>query len=423
MTTILIVDDNRQNLYLLEVLLTAHGYGVKSAINGQEALDAALAASPDLIISDILMPVMDGYTFCKKCQEQERLRAIPFIFYTSTFTERKDEQLALSLGASQFLIKPQEPDVLLRVIEEELATARHRREHRDDSVIRNHEALQEVYRETMLQKLEKKMAHLEQTKIALEQENRERKRAEAALLTLNQTLEARVAERTAQLTEANKALDAFCATVSHDLRTPLANIFGLCQILHDDFAEQCIDEGKELIENILVETHTLLDRIHALLEFSRLNRGGEISHETVDLSSMAHAILQDLQEREPARQVDVTIQEGISVQGDPHLLYTVMSNLLGNAWKYTRKTAAPLIVFGAKKQEEQHVLFVRDNGAGFSMDLVPKLFCMFQRLHSETEFAGDGIGLATVQRIIQRHGGSIWAEAEPGHGATFWFTW
>lgn len=231
----------------------------------------------------------------------------------------------------------------------------------------------------------------------------DRKRAEKALL------------------RANKELEAFSYSVAHDLRSPLRAINGYSQVLLDDHAAALDDQAKRYLERIAAGADTMGRLIDALLSLSRVARR-EVRRETVDLTRHAEGIAKQLQAADPDRVVHFTIQPGVVAQGDSQLLRALLDNLIGNAWKFTSKSAAPHIAFGCTTESDSQTYFVKDNGAGFDMDHARKLFGPFQRLHRESDFPGTGIGLATVQRIVERHGGRVWAESSVNRGATFYFT-
>lgn len=252
---------------------------------------------------------------------------------------------------------------------------------------------------------------------------RERKRAREEILRLNASLEERVQQRTGQLEFANQQLEAFSYSVSHDLRTPLSSIGGFSTLLVRELeAGVPGDRGRHYLSRIRAGVMQMGELIDALLALAQVSRTS-LRWETVDLSALAQKILGDYRERAPGRPVQLDIQPGLLVQGDARLLRQVLDNLLGNAWKFSSRQPQSLIVFTREHRPDGEVVYVvRDNGAGFDMAYSEKLFGAFERLHTVSEFAGTGIGLATVQRIITRHGGRVWAASSPGQGATFYFT-
>lgn len=273
----------------------------------------------------------------------------------------------------------------------------------------------------MLAEIGRRAQALEATNQELAHEVAERKNAEDEILRLNRELEARVQERTNKLQEINSELEAFSYSVSHDLRAPLRAIDGFSQALMTDFGDKADEKMQHYLGRIKNGTARMGQLIEDLLNLSRISRL-ELVRREVDLSVLANHVVQDLQQREPERKVTVYIWDNIMVQADQRLLRVALENLLGNAWKFTAKTDQARIECGMLQEGERRVIFVRDNGAGFDMAYADKLFGAFQRLHGAHEFAGTGIGLATVQRIVSRHGGRIWCQAAPGKGATFFFT-
>ena len=220
---------------------------------------------------------------------------------------------------------------------------------------------------------------------------------------------------------ANKELEAFSYSVAHDLRSPLRGIDGFAQALLEDYRDKLDGTGIRYAERIRAAAQRMATLIDDLLDLSRVTRT-ELKAEPIDLSRVARGALANLERSEPDRKVDVSIEDGMQANADARLLGIVFDNLLGNAWKFTSKVAQPRIDVGTRRENGERVFFVRDNGAGFDNAYRDKLFGVFQRLHTASDYPGTGIGLATVLRIVERHGGRVWAEGEVGKGATFYFT-
>lgn len=596
MIRVLIVDDKPENLYLLKSLLQGQEYEVDEAGHGAEALVRARLQPPDLIIADILMPVMDGYTLLRHWKADERLKNIPFVVYTATYTEPKDERLALDLGADAFILKPTEPEPLLARIKALLEQAQRKELPPVRMPKADVENVLKDYGDILIRKLEEKTLQLQQTNQALHEDlkrrqqaeaeanrlraeaerargallniledqrqteaelraseerfrraivaapfpimlhaedgtilqvsrswceitgytpeeltttaqwsehaygerqgerqadlNRlyalehqvaegdrvirikgggtriwefssaplgpapdgrrlvvsmaldvtERRRAEAEVRQLNAELEQRVRDRTAQLEVSNKELEAFSYSVSHDLRAPLRGIDGWSQALLEEYGDRLDEPGRKYLGRVRAETQRMGQLIDDLLKLARVTRAA-MKWSMVDLSALAQAIVQRIQEAQPDRQIEFVIPPGLTAPGDATLLEVVLTNLLENAAKFTGRRPQARIELGctpaSSPRSAAHpsatppcaadgatgpVFFVRDNGAGFDLAYAEKLFGAFQRMHKTSDFPGTGIGLATVQRIIHRHGGRIWAEAQIEHGATFFFT-
>jgi len=245
----------------------------------------------------------------------------------------------------------------------------------------------------------------------------ERRRIEEHVRTLNESLARRVAE----LAAVNKELEAFSYSVSHDLRAPLRSIDGFSHALIEEHAGQLDETAMDYLRRIRAATQRMGELIDDLLDLSRVTRR-DMRHDDVDLSALATAVMADLARARPERSAEVHIAEGLRGRGDPTLLRLMLENLLGNAWKFTARAMPARIEVGAQREGGRLAYYVRDNGVGFDTAYADKLFGAFQRLHGATEFPGTGIGLATVQRIILRHGGQVWAHSEVGQGATFFFT-
>ncbi len=272
----------------------------------------------------------------------------------------------------------------------------------------------------MLAEIERRTAELERLNREQAHEVAERTRAEQENKRLANELEVRVQERTVQLETANHELEAFCYSVSHDLRAPLRSIDGFSQALVEDCKD--LGEGAQrYLTRIRSSSQRMGQLIEDLLNLSKVSRG-TLERRAIDVSEIATQVAAELQSRDPERVVTLSIWEGMKANADPRLLRIVFENLLNNAWKFTAKCDAPRIAVGWVPDGERTAFYVRDNGAGFDMAYADKLFGAFQRLHAASEFAGTGIGLATCQRIVHRHGGRIWADAQVGKGAAFFFT-
>jgi signal transduction histidine kinase len=272
-------------------------------------------------------------------------------------------------------------------------------------------------RDNLEKRVQERTGKLAASNAELIREVAERKRAEDDIRNLN----AQLVQRTAQLEASNKELEAFSYSVSHDLRAPLRGIDGFSQAVLEDYDEKLDDSGRSYLKRVRAASQRMSQLIDAMLNLARLTRA-EIHSQTFDISAIVKNIFEDLQKMEPEREVECVVDKNLLATADPQLIRAVLENLLGNAWKFTRQQPNPRIEFGHGQYKGQAAFFVKDNGAGFDMTYAHKLFGAFQRLHAYTEFPGVGVGLATVHRIIQRHGGQIWPEGVVNKGATFHFT-
>jgi len=272
-------------------------------------------------------------------------------------------------------------------------------------------------RDNLEKRVQERTGKLAASNAELIREVAERKRAEDDIRNLNSQL----VQRSAQLEASNKELEAFSYSVSHDLRAPLRGIDGFSQAVLEDYDEKLDESGRSYLQRVRAASQRMSQLIDAMLNLARLTRA-EIHTKTFDMSDIVNGILEDLQKIEPKREVECVVANNLFATADPQLIRAVLENLLGNAWKFTRQQPNPRIEFGHGQYKGQAAYFVKDNGAGFDMTYAHKLFGTFQRLHAYTEFPGVGVGLATVHRIIQRHGGQIWAEGVVDEGAIFHFT-
>jgi signal transduction histidine kinase len=350
---VLLVDDNPDMRRYIKELLEPH-YQVQVAEDGQAALEHALASPPDLVLSDVMMPRLDGFGLLRGLRGAPSTRDVPVILLSARAGEQ-DSVEGLDAGADDYLVKP-------FAARELMARVR---------------------------------THLEHTRLRRQWAR--------------------------ELEQINRELEAFSVSVSHDLRGPIRSISGFTKLLEEDYADKLDEAGRSYLQYVIQSTARMSQLIDDLLDLSRVTRA-PMQRGRIDLGQLAEGVFQELRKREPERRCVTEVGGGLEAEGDTKLAAILLENLLGNAWKFTAKKPDARIEVGSEMQDGERVFFVRDNGAGFDMDQSSRLFAPFQRLHSEQEFEGTGIGLATVQRIIARHGGRIWVEAEEGRGATFYFT-
>ncbi len=381
---ILVVDDSITYLEETAEQLRQIGYEVIPAHSGEEAIALLAAQSVDCILLDLVMPGMSGQQTCRHIKSGAAWRDIPLIMHTS-LDEKNAMIEGINEGADDFIPKSSDLEVLQARIKAQLRRKQFEEENRN-------------IRERLLQK---------ELEITAANSARELAETRAAFVE--------------ELKHKNDELEAFCYSVSHDLRTPLRAIQGFSQLLLQDHADQLDGEGQDHLNRVCTATQRMSELIDDLLLLSRIGRVA-LTREHTDISHICGDIAEQLQTADSSRQAPIEVEDGLITEADSRLIRVALENLLGNAWKYSTKVPRPKIQVGSTESEEGRVFFVRDNGAGFDMRYADKLFRPFQRLHVEEEFSGTGIGLATVHRIVERHGGRIWAESAVGQGATFYFT-
>lgn len=401
---ILLVDDHPENLLAIGAILETPSYNLVKALSGEEALKSLLYHDFAVILMDVQMPGMDGFETAAVIRNRKRSRHTPIIFLTAIDKSQNRVVTGYELGAVDYLFKP----VVQEILQSKVAV------------------FVDLFRKT--EEIKQQAAQLAIANQQLAEEIIQRRQVEEQVNKLNQDLE----QRAIDLEASNQELRAFNYAVSHDLRGYINRIAGFSQALLEDYADKLDAEGKRYLQVVYSSTHRMKDLMNDLLRLSRVTHW-ELQYQSVNLSALAQEIIAELKQAAQQRQVEVAIMPDIVAQGDRGLLKIALENLLGNAWKYTSKKTGTCIEFGLWKSEvgipksprgpsNGVVYFVRDNGIGFDMSDADKLFNPFYRLHTATEFEGTGIGLATVQRIIHRHGGQIWAESKVEQGTTFYFT-
>ena len=381
---ILAVDDDP--IYLLQVtrILQSDGVEVQQAQSGEEALDLLALQPADCLVLDINLPGIDGLETCRRIKAAPGIRDTPVVMLTGD-EDRRAMIEGYGAGADDYLTKSSDAEVLrARVLAQ----------------IRRKQGQEET-------------RHIREALLRRELEAAEERAA-------REVAEARTAHA-AELELKNQELEAFSYTVAHDLRAPLRSIDGFSLALQEDCLDHIDEAGQGYLTHIRTAASHMARLIDDLLRLSRVTRS-EFQRIEVDLSAAAGAVIARLRTANPNRAVDVEIAPGMAVSGDPVLLTVALENLLGNAWKFTAKRDGARIEFYCETRGRERVFVVRDNGAGFDMAFAGKLFNVFTRLHSNQEFEGTGIGLATVLRVIRRHGGRVWAEGKVGEGAAFFFT-
>jgi hypothetical protein len=365
---VLIVDDDATKRFALKTILAPLDENVIEASSGADALRQLLRDEFAVVLLDVRMPIMDGFETAQLIRQRPRSELTPIIFVTALDQAETDMGRGYDLGAVDFVFAPVVPPILRAKVT----------------------VFVELYR------------------------------AQQELRRYRSQLEVLVEERTTALTAINRELEAFSYSVSNDLRGPLVAFDGLSQALLDDYSGQLDERAKDYLRRMRGASQRMTSVFDGLQALFRLT-SGEIHREEIDLSALAEEVVDELRAATPGDKAQVDITPGMTVRGDQRLIRILLSNLIGNALKFTGATAKPKVEIGREIVDGETRTFVRDNGVGFDMISSHRLFGAFQRLHSQSEFPGAGIGLATARRIVNRHGGRIWAEGAVGEGATFYF--
>jgi signal transduction histidine kinase len=436
MQTILVVDDLSENLELLSRILQREGYKVLSAVNGEDAL-AQLTTSNhiDLIISDILMPIMDGYEFCRQVQQNDRFCSIPFIFYTATYTDEKDKEFGLKLGANRFLIKPQKTQDLLNIIKEELAKPFKVEKNNitpdaKSPLIESEQQYLRQYSSRLVHKLEDKLLELEQKNTDLEEEMAKQLQLKQHIELLNADLERRVASRTKDLLSANQKLlemdqikSMFIASMSHELRTPLNSIIGFTGIMLQGMSGEITDEQAKQLGIVKKSASHLLTLINDVIDVSKIESGVvSITNHNFDLIELIKDVIQILSKACLDKQLTIrsNLPESFSCFSDKRRIKQILINLLDNAIKFSNEGE---IIISLTQRESFFTVTFSDTGIGINDDDANKLFLPFSKLNptqaNNPRGKGTGLGLYLSQRLANKLGGQITMTSEPNKGSNF----
>lgn len=391
MKRILIIDDSLTYLNKIAELLKDDGYEIILATSGKEAFQLLGSQVVDCILLDLHLPEMAGEEICKEIKTSSKLKLIPIVVLTGS-DDIDAMKKSFNAGADDYIPKSSEIEVIKARLKAQL---RRKQFEHESSLLR-----EQLYK---------------REKVAAEAKSNKELAEFRAKLLLD------LEQKNKELAIINQELETFSYSVSHDLRAPLRSILGFTKIILEDYHSSFNQESKDYFLRIVKSVQRMGLLIDGLLELSRLTRK-ELKNDKVKLSEIADEIFEELKRVEPDRNVVFSNSNKIIVKGDSILLRTVLENLISNAWKFSAKSKEQKIEFGMMKQDNKTVYYVKDSGVGFNMQYSNKLFQTFQRLHSEEEFKGTGVGLATVQRIIHRHNGRIWAESELNKGSTFFFT-
>jgi two-component system sensor histidine kinase/response regulator len=412
---ILLVDDRPDKCMAMETILAELGVKIVTARSGKDALRLLLDRDFAVILLDVNMPGLDGFETAHLIRQRKSLEHTPIIFITGISDTETHVSRGYSLGAVDYILTPVLPDVLRTKVSVFVELFK-----KNQQLKRQAESLRDAHDELEL-RVKNRTFQLAVANEALQKEIAERQRAEDNIRYINAGLEQRVLDRTAQLAAANQELEAFTYSVAHDLQAPLRNIQSYTQLLEQEWASKLPPETTHYLNRISSRTKYMAQLISGLLNLSMIGKQG-LKRQHVELGHIIADVVALLKTELPARRIEWKIHELPTEACDPHLMKQVFTNLLSNAVKYTKPREDAVIEVGQTKLNGENPIYVRDNGVGFNMKYADKLFGVFQRLHPVSEFEGTGIGLAMVDRIIRKHDGRIWVEAEEDKGATFYFT-
>ena len=413
--SILIVDDREDKRMAMEAVVADLGEHIVKASSGKEALRCLLHQEFAVILLDVNMPGMDGFETAFLIRERKSSEHTPIIFVTAISDTETHVSRGYSLGAVDYILTPVLPDVLRTKVSVFVELFK-----KNQQLKRQAEHLRQARDELEL-RVKNRTSQLADVNAALREEVGARQQAETELRILNLELEQRIFERTSQLASSNQDLEAFTYSVAHDLEAPLRQMQGYAEIMEEQFSSTLSPEALRYLERIRLRGENLRLMLEDLLNLSLIGKQA-LNRQTVNLNGLVDEVVASLKPEAGGRQIDWQVGNLPTVECDPGLLKLVFTNLLSNAVKYTRPRAAAVVEVGQNNHGNEVSIFVRDNGVGFDMKNAERLFGVFQRLHRAEEFEGTGVGLAIVARIIRKHGGRIWAEAEAGKGATFQFT-
>jgi signal transduction histidine kinase len=409
--TILIVDDTPANLGVIVESLEGHGFRVVVAQRGEEALQRADYVQPDLVLLDVMMPGMDGFEICRRLKAQPGTQDIPVIFMTS-LASVEDKVTGFAVGGVDYVTKP------LHVEEVRARVSTHLSLRAMQKELERQNAQLQQYQQGLERLVAERTAELDDANRSLRAEVGERKRAEEEVRQLNVELEARVTERTAQLTAINEELEAFSYSVSHDLRAPLRAITGFTRILTESHRADLTPQDLDYLNKVLLAAQRMDTLIQDLLNYARTGRA--VRAVPVPLAPLVHQLESTFGTRAAATGAHLEVTRPLATPlGDPTLIEQILTNLLDNALKYRCREGTPEVRLSVTPIGEHVLLQVVDNGIGIAPEYQERIFQMFQRLHSQRDYPGTGIGLAIVAKAVRAMGGGISVESSPGQGSTF----